>query len=148
MQARRLAKATAILVLVSVATGLAVLGGVPHSLTSLIAPMYDGWKVGGLEGCPEPDFDVTVGRPATWDCAASLAVWLAAAREGFDRRDPGHAPVVRTTLREYVGDARFLSNCCLVAVFDLADGSIRAIGVAHLGVDYSRVAVVPDGPDR
>ena len=114
------------------------------------APTYDGWTVGGVETCPPPNFDISNGesQPTTWDCTASLGVWLSAAAQGFDGRDPGHAPVVRTTLHEYAGNARFLSNCCLVAVFELSDGTTRAIGVTHLGVDYSRVAVVPYGPDK
>jgi hypothetical protein len=116
---------------------------------SVFAPTYDGWTVGDLETCPEPNFDFLKGenQPSTWDCAASLAMWLKAAGDGFDRRDPGHAPVTRASLHEYAGHAQFLSNCCLVAVFELADGSVRAIGAAHLGVVYSRVSTVDYGPD-
>jgi len=117
---------------------------------SLFSPAYDGWTVGDLETCPPPNFNPARGeaQPSTWDCDASLEVWLSAAKEGFDRRDPSHAPVVRTTLHEYAGNATFLSNCCLVAVFELSDGTTRAIGVTHLGVEYSRVAAVDYGPDK
>ena len=108
---------------------------------------YDGWTVGALEPCPPPNVPNFESYPQAWDCDASLAVWLTAAREGFDRRDPDHAPVVRTTLHHYAGNAKFLSNCCLVAAFELADGTKRAIGVAHLGIVRDRVVAVEDGPD-
>jgi hypothetical protein len=145
---RTWSKAALVFLIVPLVTALAMLAGVPQSLTNLFALTYDGWKVGSSETCPVPNFDIQVGQPTTWDCDASLAAWLDAASEGFDRRDPSHVPIVRTTLHEYAGGARFLSNCCEVAVFELADGTIRAIGVAHVGVDYSRVSVVDYGPDR
>lgn len=117
-------------------------------LPNIFLPTYDGWTVGAPEGCPEPNFDPASGRPSAWDCEATLELWLSAAREGFDRRDPTHATVVRATLHQYAGNGRFLSNCCLVAVFEMKGGTVRAIGVTHLGVDYSRVASVDYGPDR
>lgn len=117
---------------------------------STLAPTYDGWTVGDLDTCPMPNFNEAIGeeQPSTWDCDASLALWLGAAGQGFDRRDPNHAPVVRTTLHWYAGNARYLSNGPEVAVFELADGTVRAIGVGHVGVDYSRVHVTDYGPDR
>jgi hypothetical protein len=114
---------------------------------SAFTQTYDGWTVGALEACPPPNVPMFDDYPAAWDCDASLAVWLTAAREGFDRRDPDHPPVVQSALHHYAGNAKFLSNCCLVAVFELADGSKRAIGVAHLGVVRDHVVAVDEGPD-
>jgi hypothetical protein len=125
-----------------------VLGYGPDFPANLFAPTYDGWKVGGLDTCPEPDFDPAVGQPVTWDCEASLATWLRAAREGFDRRDPTHGSVANVTLHFTATSTKNLANCCEIAVFELTDGSVRAIGVAHLGVDYSRVTSIDYGPDK
>ena len=120
------------------------------ALPNLVAPTYDGWRVGSLETCPTPNFDPAndESQPTAWDCDASLAVWLSAAREGFDRRDPTHAPVARATLHHSARSTKNLANCCEVAVFELTEGTVRAIGVAHLGVLYSRVSTVDYGPDR
>jgi hypothetical protein len=115
---------------------------------SAIAPIYDGWQVGGLDTCPEPNFDAFKGerQPSTWDCDASLALWLKAASEGVDRRDPGHAPVVRATLHYNASNVTRLSNWFEVAVFELADGTVRAIGVGHFGVDYAHISTHDYGP--
>jgi hypothetical protein len=116
---------------------------------SALASTYDGWKVGSLENCPEPNFNPGLGesQPRTWDCSVSLAMWLQAARDGFDHRDPTHAPIARTTLHQSATSHQNLASCCFIAVFELTDGTVRAIGVAHLGVDYSRVTTVNFGPD-
>ena len=121
----------------------------PNFPASVIAPTYDGWKVGGVDDCPTPNFDPAIEpHPTAWDCDASLAVWLAAAREGFDRRDPAHPPIARATLHYTATSTVNLASCCEIVVFELADGSIRAIGVAHLGVVHTRVTPVDYGPDR
>jgi hypothetical protein len=113
---------------------------------NLFAPTYDGWRVGPLDTCPMPNFDPAVEQPTAWDCDASLEVWLAAAREGFDRRDPGHSAVVRTTLHQNGSNARVLCNWYEVAVFELTDGTTRAIGVGHFCTDYEHISTHDYGP--
>ena len=111
--------------------------------------IYDGWKVGELETCPpgpiltsDPDA-YAVGRP--WDCDASLAVWLSAARDGFDRRDPSHAPVVRATLHSIASSVVSAGGLGYrVVVFELGDGTVRAIGVSHVNIDYQSPIVTND----
>jgi hypothetical protein len=134
-------------ILVFLAFFVVILEG-PGFPANLFAPTYDGWKVDGLDTCPEPDFDPSAGQPTAWDCGATLALWLKTAGDGFDRRDPGHAPVVRATLHYYGGNAKFLSNTCEVAVLELADGTVRAIGVGHVGVLYDHLATCDHGPDN
>jgi len=137
-----------ILALAVVAFAAVVLAG-PRYLANLVAPTYDGWKVGGIDTCPAPNFDPAVEpQPTAWDCDDSLAVWLAAGRDGFDRRDPTHPPVGRATLHYSATSKVNLANCCEIVVFELADGSVRAIGVAHFGVLYTRVTAIDYGPDR
>jgi hypothetical protein len=109
---------------------------------------HDGWTAGDLDTCPMPSWDPAIEQqPSAWDCAASLANWLREARAGIDSRDPGHAPVMRASLHQYAGGARYLSNAPEVAVFELADGTVRAIGVGHVGVDFQHLTVVDYGPD-
>ena len=120
----------------------------PDFMARLFGPTYDGWKVGDVDTCPSPNFDLDGPQPTSgWDCAASLAVWLTAGREGLDRRDANHPLVTKATLHHSATSTVNLANCCEIVVFELADGSVRAIGVAHLGVDYSRVASIDYGPD-
>ena len=122
-------------------------------------PIYDGWQPGALETCPDLGAYVEPAKRSAAYCDANLAVWLSVAREGFDRRDPTHAPVVRTTLHEpslerdrnglVVVNASGLVR--MVAVFELADGTVRAIGVLHpFGdpaplIDTSRVVTMDYG---
>lgn len=114
-----------------------------------LARTYDGWTAGDLDTCPMPNWNPAIEQqPRAWDCAATLARWLGEARVGFDRRDPGHAPVMRASLHQYAGGARYLSSAPEVAVFELADGSVRAIGVGHVGVDFQHLSVVDYGPDQ
>jgi len=135
----------AILVFVAVA---AVLLGGPGFPANLFAPTYDGWKVGALETCPAPNFDPEKGetQPTAVDCEASLAMWLSAARDGFDRRDPGHEPVVRATLHHNASDVRILCNWFEVAVFELVDGTVRAIGVGHFCAGNAHLSTHDYGP--
>jgi hypothetical protein len=116
---------------------------------NLFAPTYDGWKVGGVDNCPAPNFDPALEpQPTAWDCDESLALWLAAARDGFDRRDPTHPPIAKATLHYTATSTVNLANCCEIVVFELTDSSIRAIGVAHFGVLYTRVTSIDYGPDK
>jgi len=139
------ARILAILVFVAVAAVL--LGGFR---ANLFAQTYDGWTVGAVDSCPEPDFDPAMGenQPSAWDCEATLALWLSRAREAFDRRDPDHAPVVRASLHYNGSNKTFLSTPLEVALFELTDRTVRAIGVGHFGVDYAHISTGDYGPDR
>jgi hypothetical protein len=107
----------------------------------------DGWTVGEPEACPPPNFAAGEAWPAVRDCAAITRLWLETAKAGFDRRDPGHPEVARMSLYTYGGTAKFIGCWCYVAVLELVDGSIRAIGIGHLGVDHEHVVAFDDGPD-
>lgn len=101
------------------------------------APTIDGWLVG-----PEVSF---------FDAERDLLLGLAA--DHLDRRDPGHAVVVRATLhhegplldpatgqqilRTYSGGAP------KIAVFELADGTVTAIGVGYPGISREPVVLGP-----
>jgi len=101
-------------------------------------PMVDGWPIG----------------PQTNDCGEDPCSRLVdAATAGFDRLHPGHAVIVRASLHEEgrVVDASgaqvlvMRSGIAWVVRFELADGSVRAIGVGYPGV--SRVPqAFADGP--
>ena len=100
----------------------------------------DGWSVGEPIACVQstPDCDVFI----------SLAI------EGLGNRDPGHAPIVTTVLyneglypnkqSELVEIFRSSAGVW-VAVFQLADGSRRAIGVGNVLGDPM---VFHEGPGR
>lgn len=98
-------------------------------------PVVDTWPVG-------PELDCA----ADGHCPALLAT----ARIGFDRRNPGHPAVVRVVLHREgttVNDKgeRILvtrsGSCCVVARFELADGSVAAIGVGYPGVSKIPIAI-------
>jgi len=134
-------------ILVFVAAAALVLGG-PGCPASLSTPTVDGWKVGALDTCPMPNFDIVKGEPSPRDCDATLALWLTTAREAFDARNPDHASVVRASLHFNGSSLHYLSPPPEVAVFDLADGTVRAIGVGHAGVDYTRLLAGGYGPGQ
>ena len=119
-------------------------------LVNPFAPTHDGWTAGDLDTCPEPNFDPQKGeeQPSLWDCEATLAQWLTAARAAFDQRDPDHAPIRRVTLHYNASNKKFLSTPLEVAVFELADGTVRAIGVGHFGVDFAHISTGDFGPDK
>ena len=97
--------------------------------------ILDGWEVGELETCPEAPIHPPVGQLG--GCDANLAVWLGAARDGFDRHDPSHAPVVRATLHR-IAWTHGVSAGGLgyrVVVLELGDGTVRAIYVSHTSID-------------
>jgi hypothetical protein len=98
--------------------------------------IVDGWGIGAPYTCgantdPDPECP----------CAALLPL----AGHALDRRDPGHAPVVEAQLHEEGPDAAgspvIRSSPFLVAVFRLADGSTRAIGVGYPGVSTEPMAL-------
>jgi hypothetical protein len=128
----------------------AVLLGGPGFPANLFASTYDGWTAGAVDSCPEPDFDPAMGenQPSAWDCDATLALWLTKAREAFDQRDPAHALVLRASLHYNGSNKRFLSNPLEVAVFELTDHTVHAIGVGHFGVDYAHLSTGDYGPDK
>jgi hypothetical protein len=96
--------------------------------------LVDGWPVGAVYGCSEPR------------CEPYIRV----AVDGLDGRDAGHAPIIGATLHELglmVGtDGRPVSLAYSggqpsVVLFQLADGSVRAIGVKYHGVSRQASAV-------
>jgi hypothetical protein len=127
-----------------------------------ITPTYDGLKIGPIETCPPGPIATdhpNPGQPSLWDCDANLAIWLTAARHNFDCRDPSHAPVVRATLHQSASDTPAgpgpgpvqigAGIPYEVAVFELGDGTVRAIKVGHIDFDYrSPVFTVDCGPDH
>jgi hypothetical protein len=106
-------------------------GGDPVGTINRTTTTYDGWRVGALETCPL--YPTLPSPPSTElsnsECEANLAAWLGVGRDGFDRRDPNHASIVRATLHDLDTTTFHSARCCDIAVFELADGSIRAIGI-------------------
>lgn len=107
------------------ALAILILGG----LASACAPgplpaVADGWKIGDpVDSRDNPECDE----------------FVPAAIAGFDRRDPGHLPIISVALHQNgVPGSKVLNicsgGCPVVAVFQLADGSVRAIGVGTPGI--------------
>ena len=97
-------------------------------------PVVDGWPIG-----PEADCDTST----------VCDEWLAVARARLAVRDPGHAAVVESTLHTpgiTVGpDGKVSvvtrSGGFAVARFELADGTVEAIGVVTPGISEIPVTV-------
>jgi hypothetical protein len=98
-------------------------------------PVVDGWPIGPQRDCERHD-----------DCHALLVLATAA----LDRRDPGHAAIVNVTLHnegaivDASGNTILMTRsgaCCSVARFELADGTVRAIGVGYPGVSKEPIAL-------
>jgi hypothetical protein len=108
-----------------------------------------------LAGCgADPVIDTWPVGPATTDCGPNdCRVLLDVARVGFDKLHPGHAAIVGATLHEEgsivnaSGEQVLVtrSGTAWVARFELADGSLHAIGVGYPGVSREPQAF-PDGP--
>ena len=103
--------------------------------TEVSDPIIDGWPIGAELACT-PD--------------QRCPELLTAAIEGFDRRDPGHAVIVNSTLHieglTVDAEGNILlhvrsGSCCSVARFELADGTTRAIGAGFPGISREPVAV-------
>lgn len=152
-------KSALILAVLAFVAFAAVRLGAPNLFApaSFAPAIYDGWQPGALDTCPSLGPWVDPAKRSAAYCDANLAVWLSTAREGFDRRDPAHAPVVRATLHELAGFIKYTTGCCEVAVFELGDGTVRAIGVwpplesdsrGAPFTDYSRVVTMDYGPDK
>jgi hypothetical protein len=118
-------RVAAVVLFVAIVTGCSRVGD----------PVVDGWAIGPEQWCA-----------TTTNCPALLDT----ARAGLDRRDPRHADVLRVTLHdegatfEADGDQILHTrsgSCCSVARFELADGSIRAIGVGYPGISQEPIAV-------
>jgi hypothetical protein len=98
-----------------------------------VGTVVDGWGIGPQFTCPFVDPD----RP----CAALLPLAVSA----LDRRNPAHAAIVSSQLHEEGPDASgnlvIRSTPFEVAVFQLADGSVSAIGVGYPGVATEPMAL-------
>ena len=90
--------------------------------------VVDGWGIGAPYACTDLDPE----RP----CSALIPF----AGQVFDRRDPGHVPVVWAQLHEEEPIVSRTSPL-FIAVFQLADGSIRAIGVGYPGIATEPMAL-------
>lgn len=92
----------------------------------------DGWEVGAQVACATREQGF---------CDQFLGV----AAKAFDDSEPGHLPIVELRLYEPATLAVRSGGPVYVAVFTLADGSLRALGVGNLGIS----GPVPfDAPDR
>ena len=93
---------------------LVACGGPARSPSVVEGQIVDGWPIGAAADCSKVD------------CPA----YLEAATKALGTRDAGHPGIVGVALREEVGGAMMRTTpCCHVAVFELADGSVSAIGV-------------------
>jgi hypothetical protein len=100
-------------------------GGVPAD-----GRVIDGWLVGAPTECEDRVVyanDVEVERGRCVDL-------VAAAANALDHRDPGHLPVVAMQLHQRRSPPNTAGGLQYVAVYSLADGSVRAIGVGWPGV--------------
>jgi hypothetical protein len=118
---------------------LFVIAAIAACAKSAPDPVVDGWPIGPPVDCA-----------AAIDCAA----WLAVAQGRLDGRDPGHAEVVKAilhnegTLVAPDGGLQIFTRsggCCSVAVFELADGTVAAIGVGMPGISQT-VEAIDFGP--
>lgn len=91
--------------------------------------VVDGWPVGEPFAC----------RIADGECR----FYIPLARAALDHRDPEHAPIVETTMhrqaayRQDDGSLRnpmCLGGCDVIVLFQLGDGSYKAIGAGSIGV--------------
>jgi hypothetical protein len=139
MRSMRFTALDVLAVMAIVAVALTV-GGLGRSIAGLSRPpadpVIDGWVVGD-----ELPHDSAYVDPAT-DLLAEL--------------HPEHAPVARASLHSegiyYDKDGRQIlwtrsGDCCLVVLFELADGSKRAIGAGKPGVSPT-VMAFEIGPAR
>jgi hypothetical protein len=91
--------------------------------------VVDGWPVGEPFEC----------RMADGECV----FYVPLATTALDHRDPGHAPIVNFALyqqaayRQEDGDFRVpmcSGGCFIIVLFQLGDGSVKAIGAGTIGV--------------
>jgi hypothetical protein len=103
-------------------------------------PLIDGWPVGDAIDCA-----------TRTDCALLLGL----ASEALDNRRPDHADVVAASLHAEglhtdpaTGDRFIMTRSGggpSIAVFELADGTVRAIGVGYPGISREPM-VFEEGP--
>jgi hypothetical protein len=105
-------------------------GGVQTSARDSTS-VIDGWLVGPLTVCQDrvvhDENDVEIRRGRCVDL-------VAAAAKALDHRDPGHPAVVAMQLHQRQRPPNTGGGLQYVAVYSLADGSVRAIGVGWPGV--------------
>jgi len=98
------------------------------------SPVIDGWPVGHAYVCSDPA------------CKPYLEIGV----DGLAGRDPGHAAIVSVTLHELgvlIGSNGqpvllvYSGGQPSVVLFQLADGSTRAIGVKYIGVSREASAL-------
>lgn len=101
--------------------------------------VVDGWPIGAELDCSTE----LIGRVPKVPCDVQFRTFIRAATDAIDRRDPGHPAIVRVTLHQQSTTAvdafgheitRTTTGTIHVARFDLADGSVRAIGIGILGI--------------
>lgn len=109
---------------------LAGCGGDPGD-TAVNSGVVDGWLVGPPTVCQDAvvytDNNVEVARGRCADLVAAAATAL-------HHRDPGHPTVVAMQLHRRLWPPNTAGGLQYVAVFSLADGAVRAIGVGWPGV--------------
>jgi hypothetical protein len=88
------------------------------------ASVIDGWEIGPSVSCDHG------GSPTRCEALVPFAV------RALDRLHPGHAPIDTATLHEWLParDRVYSGGPPQVVVIELADGTIRAIGVDYFGV--------------
>lgn len=120
--------------------GAALLVGACSLPPATASPVIDTWPIGDQYQCSGGD--------------ARCAALVPAAIKGLDRWRPGHADVVTVKLHregillDALGNPILLTrsgDCCSVAVFQLAGGEVRAIGVGYPGISPEPEAVL-QGP--
>ena len=111
---------------------LALLAAGCGALTSISGDgvVIDGWLVGPLTTCQ----DVVVTADGVEVARGRCEDLVAAAANALDDRDPGHPAVVEMQLHERRWPPNTVGGLKYVAVYTLADGSVRAIGVGFPGV--------------
>jgi hypothetical protein len=92
--------------------------------------VIDGWLVGPSTACQDRVVSANNVEVARGRCADLVA----AAATALDHRDPGHAAVVAMQLHKREWPPNTGGGLQYVAVYLLADGSVRAIGVGWPGV--------------
>lgn len=98
-----------------------------------VGSTIDGWLIGSVATCT----DRTVTAEGVEVQRGTCAELMAAAARAFDARDPNHAPVVRSQLYDRRSPPGSYGGLQFVQVFQLVDGSLRAIGVGWPGVSVT-----------
>ena len=84
-----------------------------------------------------------VGEPFQCRIDGECEFYVPLATTALDHRDPGHAPIVNVTMNlqsaylQEDGDFRHpmcSGGCFIIVLFQLADGSVKAIGAGTIGV--------------